>query len=238
MSETLNTDEIMELAARVGQRVAREYPGIEADDITSAALLHFYDSLERHNSTEEAYLYKVMYGAGLDFASKERKYFQTKTSKFIYRPIDVKGLLESYFDPAKWTAPSVEDDLMEDGISEGTRGASLMDLKSALEGLKLSHKDVLIQVFHDGDEPRNRMALTRAIDALTARMNGKVSQDTAEHEGPGSRKVLSSTVGQHIASSHLDDDGYNTRDAVADYQNLRIKSPSQPPGTFYNWGGK
>lgn len=226
--------EIFHLARKAAYKVAKEYPGIEANDLTSAALTEFYSVKDKLNSDAEGYVFKVLYRAAVRYAAKERHSYLLNTATYLYRPQDVRKLLEDFFTSVKHDVPTNKDDLHLDELTI-TTSAEMVDLGRGLKGLKESHLGVIVSVFFYDEEPSNRMKVTRAIDALTKRMNGLRMKADHEHEGPGKRKVIS-----NLEAYRRSPDDWNTRphnrDAVEELQLLRASERFDPPGIYFDWG--
>jgi hypothetical protein len=237
MFPNLTTDEVMELAAKVGKRVAREYPGIEADDIASEALRQLVDKAESLNCDDEPYIYKVLYNDGVRYAAKERYDYMISTSKYVYQPKEVRALLEeAYWVPSMWDVPSAKDDWMTATVSGATVGVSLIDIQEAWKNLKPDHADTLLRKFRDDLEVADRKSVTRAVDALTRFMNYRANRPT-DHEGPGAREAMSNAAAQFVTASEGGHEAASfNADSLDRVQGLRVKEPSAPAGTYYDWG--
>lgn len=237
MFPNLTTNEVVAIANKVGRRVAGEYPGIDADDIASAALLELARKAASLKSGDEAYVYKVIYNDAIRYAAKKRYDEMLATATFIYRPKEVRALLsEAYFDPTMWDVPTAKDDYLLATISQETIGISLIDLQEAWGRLKAAYRDVLIRRFREEDKSVPAMQVTRAIEALTRYMNSKSNRVYTDHGGPGGRQAMSNSRAQYVTSS---DAGHEQetfrRDAVSELHSIRSNEPAEPAGTFYDW---
>ena len=187
---------VVGLANLVGARVAREYPGITAEDITQEAITALYEKSDRLTNFEQDYLYTVMYEAGNTYAARERYDYLVNTASYLYTPKEVKAVLEeAYFDPSFWEVPTHKDDYLAAGISGQTDVVCLSDMQNGFDRLSGHHTDTLVRKYRDGGEV-HRETLARAVDALTRAMNVHVNR-TEDTEGPGVRKALSNAQAQH-----------------------------------------
>lgn len=217
--------EIFELAHKAAYKVGREYPGISVEDLQGAALEEFYKVEHKLNSDAEGYVFKVLYRAATRYAAKERHSFLLNTATYLYRPQDVRKLLEDFFTSVRHDVPTNKEDLHLDELTI-TTSAEMVDLGRGLKGLKENHLGVIVNVFFYDEEPANRMQVTRAVDALTKRMNGLRQKAEREYEGPGSRPDFEETYYPE----------HYVRDAVDELQLLRASERFAPPGSYFDWG--
>src|SRR5689334_22674890 len=111
MFPSTTTDEVLEIAATVGRRTAREIPGLEAEDITAEAVTRLVAKADKLGDPEPGYIYRVLERDAHQYASKERYDYLIGTSEYLYRPREVTALLkEAYWDPTMWDVPSAKDD--------------------------------------------------------------------------------------------------------------------------------
>ncbi|RJQ79941.1 hypothetical protein D5S17_09210 [Pseudonocardiaceae bacterium YIM PH 21723] len=91
-------------------------------------------------------------------------------------------------------------DLLEEGalLDEACMDSAYIDLRFAFADLSLTHVRMLEHRYLRELPVTDTKALTRAIDALTERMNRHHRRRRAEHEGPGSRRVISNAHAQAI----------------------------------------
>lgn len=237
MFPNLTTDDVMELARKVGVRVARDFPGTEADDITAAALTELAAKAKSLRTDDPGYIYKVLEGDAIQYATKERYDYMLLTAQYIYTPREVRALLtEAFFDPTMWDTPSAKDDRLSAAVSGRTIVASLLDIKDALAKVPARHREAILTYFRDGEQTANRMQVTRAVDSLTRFMNRALNLPIKDGEGPGTRRAMSNAEGQAAATNDMErsSDPFR-RDAVNNYQSIREYEPSAPAGTHFNW---
>lgn len=237
MFEHVTAEEVVQMANRAGRRVAREYPGIEAEDIAEEALTRLYERAERLRSATADHLYSVLEGEGVKYAAKERYDFILYSSQYVYTPKEVRAILEhAYYDPTARDVPTEKDDWLSADIGKGTVGVSLMDIDVAMDRIKPRERKLLKRRFYLGEEITDTKAVTRAVDSLTRVVNRLVYQKGFSDDGPGSRRAMSNGKSQYVtrAESGME---MNPRevDAVRQLQKERLQERSDPPGTWFNW---
>lgn len=236
MFDKLTTDEVMEMAHRVGRKVSRDNPAMDAEDIASEALVRLADRAEAIRDAEPGYVYTVMLREAELYATKQRYDYMLSKAAYVYTPREVRALLaEAFFDQAAWDCPSQKDDYLSASISKGTIVVSLIDLKTASELLTASQREVLLRRYAEGDEETPAKPVSRAIAALTRHMNRTVSPTSVERDGPGTRRVMGNVAAQNVTSYESEQRTTHRRDALADLQFVRRGAPSDPPGTHFNW---
>ncbi|QFG25468.1 sigma-70 family RNA polymerase sigma factor [Actinomadura sp. WMMB 499] len=237
MFDNVATDELVQMAKRAGYRVAREYPGIEAEDIAYEALTRLYERAERLKAATADYLYRVLEGEGVKYAAKERYDYILFSSQYVYTPREVRAVLEHvYYDPTARDVPTQKDDWLSAEIGKGTVGISLVDVDVAMEKIKPEYRKVLERRFLHGDTVTDTKAVTRAVDSLTQVVNRLVYRKGLSDDGPGSRTAMSNAKAQYVtrAESGHETNAYEP-DAVRKLQTERSQERSDPPGTHFNW---
>ncbi|MEU9871129.1 hypothetical protein AB0C87_25195 [Actinomadura sp. NPDC048021] len=224
------------MAAQAGRKIAREYPGIEAEDIAFEALTRLYESAERLRGATKDYLYGVLESEGLKYAAKERYDYILFSSQYVYTPREIKAILEhAYYDPTARDVPTRKDDWLSAEIGPGTVGISLVDIDIAMEKIKPSYRSILERRFLHGEDV-HRETVARAVESLTQVVNRLVNRKGFSNDGPGSRTALSNGKAQYVTRS---ESGMETNphevDAVRQLQKERLQERSDPPGTHFNW---
>lgn len=185
------------IASQVGDRVAREFPGIESEDVAQEVIARIFENHNFPEAFDPDYLYMAMYKEGKAYALKERYDYILSTSQYLYRPDEVRALLEEvYFQPSSQDVPTAKDDRVSADISSGTVFASLLDIQEAWKKIPRNHSDILLRKYADGEAIEDTKAVTRAIDALTRAMNIHINRSGDEHVGPGSRRAMSNAESQ------------------------------------------
>lgn len=188
---------------RQAKRFARDWPGIEADDIQQEMALCIVERFE--NIKDHPDLRNLALGlaskAATAYCSGERYFYQASSAEWIYTPKEVREVLaEHYFNSLSWhDAPKKRDPdqrLLGDGIS-----IALMDVQNAMEALPERDQALICATFDAGQPVRgsDKMRLSRAIDKMAKFLNRGISErfDHSDHDGPGSRESLTNTQARH-----------------------------------------
>lgn len=187
---------IHDLAQRVGRNMARKWPGIEAEDMAQEALTALLEHSELLADFPDniALLTSFMGRAAGKYASRERYDFTLRTSQYLYTPAEVRGLLtHAYWDVSlrETTVPTGPDDRTSLVVWENICIA-LWDLDAAFGTLPAMDQARLITRFRDEAEYSSsaaRVAVDRAIDKLTQRVNERINRSPEAHSGTGSRII-------------------------------------------------
>lgn len=185
---------VHDLAQRVGRNMARKWPGIEAEDMAQEALTGLLEHPELLEDFPDniALMTSFMGRVAGKYASRERYDYTLRTSHYLYTPAEVRGLLtHAYWDVSlrETTVPTGPDDRTSLLVWENVCIA-LWDLDAALETLPGMDQERLTRRFRDEMEyssSAERVAVDRAIDKLTQRVNERINRSPQEHVGPGSR---------------------------------------------------
>lgn len=204
----------------MARRLASQWPGVDAEDIQQEMALKVAENLPGINEraqgyrVEEGETRKLALGLaqkrGLEYCSGERSEYQRNSAQWIYTPTEVRALLPNLWDGLAWEdapkRPSRGKEYLEaDGIS-----ILLMDMKTAYEALPEQHQATILSTFRNGDTPglssTERMRVTRAVDAMTELLNREVFiRADGDHEGPGSRRVLTNATARFLTTNDLED---------------------------------
>ena len=189
MTDTLAVDwpALNEMAQNVGRNVARQWPGVDAQDCAQEALTRLLESptfLDRHLDNTEL-LKSFMRRVATKYASGERYEYTLRTAQYLYTPREVRGLLEH----AYW-----DDSIRETSVPAGPETKTQMlvwenvclavwDLDAAMERLSPDDYWRLERRFKQGEEfPTDaaRKAVDRAVDKLTMHLNERVNRADRE----------------------------------------------------------
>ncbi|MEU5878207.1 hypothetical protein [Spirillospora sp. NPDC047279] len=233
----ISDEKLIELANRVGRDVARQYPGLEAEDLASEALTRFQEKLPRmSDDVGVSYVYRVLERDAARYAAAVRYDYVISTSQYVYTPREVRALLkELYFDPAAWDVPTGKDDWLSAEISGRAIGISLMDLRVGMDRIKPEYRSILERRFFHEDDSMHRKDVTRAVDALTRVVNRIAAKTGKAADGLGTRDVMTNSKAMFLAEKNLEGGGHE-EDALTSLQKVRKKEKWDPPGTHFNWG--
>jgi DNA-directed RNA polymerase specialized sigma24 family protein len=183
------------IAESVAQRVADEYPGIDAEDIRQEILLHVIEKKTTYESTDypDGQLRKNFRNVAVSYAGRERYAFIYHSAEYVYTSSEVRQLFErAFFQPEMWeTAPT-----MDDGVSVASGGVvvALWDLDRAYSALSVLDAAVIAKRYEQGDalSSAETMRLSRAIDKITRSLNNGVvkrQNEAKSYSGPGLRRI-------------------------------------------------
>jgi DNA-directed RNA polymerase specialized sigma24 family protein len=183
------------IAESVAQRVAEEYPGIDAEDIRQEILLHVTEKRSTYESTDypDGQLRKNFRNVAISYAGRERYAFIYHSAEYVYTSSEVRQLFErAFFQPEMWeTAPT-----MDDGVSVASGGVvvALWDLDRAYSALPVLDAAVIAKRYEQGDalSSAETMRLSRAIDKITRSLNNGVvkrQNEAKSYSGPGLRRI-------------------------------------------------
>ena len=174
-------DAIIREAPSVARRVAYEYPGIEASDIEQEIFLHCAENLASlQRTTKNVYgLRKVMHSAAVKYASSERLSYVYYSAQWVYTPKEIRVLFEAFFMPEYWEKVPQKDDGAN--INHKNVLCSLFDLDAAYSALSTEDQFTIASRYENGVKPdttADKMRLSRAIDKVTNRLNGRMAAKT------------------------------------------------------------
>jgi hypothetical protein len=191
---------IMDHARQAAGKVARNYPGIDSEDIEQSIYTKFLEketSLARANYGAGA-LYNLFVKWGTEYANDERVSSMHFSSQYHYTAKEIRTLCgEALFDREAFMR-RVDNRDEEFALDPEEIIARALDLQAAFEYLPDAHKAVLHKRFVL-NEPLNgteRKEMTRAIDRLAITVNISRSKRRTDHDGPGSRKVINNAAAQ------------------------------------------
>ena len=198
MFENLSTEAVVLMAEKVGNRIARRYPGIDPEDITAEALTELYRTKDQIRSPTQQNVYKILERWAIRYAATERYEYVVNTSQYIYTPHEVRALLKhAYFMEEMWDVPRAEDDSLCAEIEGDVVVVSLLDIEEALRRATPAAKETINRAFSAGEQVP-RKTLDRAIDQITRHLNKHVNRSSFGHEGPGARRALTNANAQYI----------------------------------------
>jgi hypothetical protein len=224
------------MAESVGRSVARDYPGVDAEDISAEALTKLMDNRPKADDPSAGYVKRILQRYGATYAATQRYQRIVETSQYIYTPNEIKALLEHcYYDPAAWDVPTGKDDWLSAEIDGRSIGISLMDITVGMEKIKAEYRSALEKKFYLGEDVHHQR-VTRALDSLTRAINRIVAKTGKGDGGPGSRNAMSNSKARYVTRSEA---GHETNpyeeDASWKLHKLKKNAWSDPPGTHFDW---
>ena len=207
--------DFLNLARSVARGFARDWPGIDQDDLNGELSLKlvekrsfFEKTTGNLNGTVGAYLRKY----AMEYCAKERYRAVYGTPHYLYGSEEVSALLESYYLPRDaWadagTTVQYGREKAKDGQSTVT---ALVDLDRAYQGLTDTQRDTLRADWEYGpQEAANRAgkslatwsrAHSRAVVRLRDLMNNDRLTAIDAHNGPGARKPMSNEAARSLTN--------------------------------------
>lgn len=186
----LNYDQWFDYSERVAMSFARSYPGTDKADIKSEIDLMLVEKKEIFLAQDnvDSYIKVSMKHCATAFCKRERSAQMFFTDDYLYRPDDVRDLLQEHYEQTE-KAWIPEDARTENGNDDVVM---LVDIAQAVESLPHNYKVILFRkyVLDDVEEPKDRQTLSRAVRKVTEVLNTKRKHDMQNHEGPGARKVI------------------------------------------------
>jgi DNA-directed RNA polymerase specialized sigma24 family protein len=183
------------LAESVAQRVAEEYPGIEADDIRQEILLHVAEKKSTYEATDypDGQLRKNFRNVAISYAGRERYAYIYHSAEYVYTSSEVRQLFDrAFFQPEMWeTAPTKDDGV---SIASGGVVVALWDLDRAYSALPVLDAQVIAKRYEQGEplSSAETMRLSRAVDKITRSLNNGVikrQNEAKSYSGPGLRRI-------------------------------------------------
>ncbi|MFE0648525.1 hypothetical protein ACFVZH_08065 [Streptomyces sp. NPDC059534] len=183
------------IAESVARKVANEYPGIDAEDLSQEILLHVVEKEGSYVTADypDGQLRKNFRQVAVSYAGRERYKFLYHSAQYVYTSPEVRALFEkAFFRPELWENPPTKDD--GNSVTAGGVIVALWDLDRAYGALPILDAQVIAKRY-DREEPLSSaetMRLSRAVDKVVRVLNnGVVKRDAqaANHAGPGLRRV-------------------------------------------------
>lgn len=190
----LEFEELTELADKVAKSKAREYPGIEAEDIRQEILVRVLESPDSLTGFGGGALRRTFEAVATRYCATERYRYTFHSGQYVYTPDEVRALFEeAFYDPGAWEHPPVKESY-ELSITSGGVVVALWDLREAFGALKPAEKEVIEARYRNGFTltETERKRCNRAIDSATRILNRRITEkSTAPHNGPGARRAIS-----------------------------------------------
>ncbi|MFI8237626.1 hypothetical protein ACIF83_10295 [Streptomyces sp. NPDC085866] len=191
----LDWPKIHKIAESVAQRVAAEYPGIEAEDIRQEVLLYVLENRSTYENADypEGQLRKNFRKRAVRYAGRERYAYIYHSAEYVYTASEVRSLFENaFFQPEMWEKAPTKDDGIS--VTSGGTVVALWDLDRAYSALALADAEVIAKRYEMGETltPAEAMRLSRAVDKVTRFLNNGVvkrQEEAKAHEGPGPRRI-------------------------------------------------
>lgn len=199
MFDEVTLQELMSMAEDAARLAARNYTGIEAEDIQSSIMeivCRQPDRIERHIE-HKGWLWSVFYSEAILYCNKQVRSFMHYSGEYFYTPQEVRDLLKVAYDG------SVQLDEMIQ-ITEAT--ISMMDLNRAFNKLNFYERDLVARKYQGTTklDPSERRAFYRATEKLAGILNRSIEEASRERvgfEGPGGRQAVSNARSQNMTEA-------------------------------------
>lgn len=183
---------VIETAESVGNRVAAEWPFIDAEDIRQELLAEACASPDTYNNMRADQLAATFRRRAVAYCARERADYITRSARYLYTPAEVRVLLDIWAESedATYAMPPTRDGYLA-APDAGNIMVSLWDLDRAIEALPDTWRQIVIAKL-DGaqlDKTQYR-AYCRAVERMTDVLNRAVNRTGNGHEGPGARRVI------------------------------------------------
>ncbi|MGW2478631.1 hypothetical protein ACWCWQ_02180 [Streptomyces sp. NPDC001571] len=215
-------DKLYTAATKAGGIVAKKFPGsVEADDLTQGVMERFIECenaarklLDSGDVGGDRTIFKALLIMANQVASAEVNRHRQFHGNFAYTTDHVRKLLASGL-----LIKADEGNMFEAQLNSLTTGRKSkkdfvtrvnvddkIDLERGFAQLTRGQREVIVRRYVDGDTLNNveRRDLTRAVEALTIRMNGSAALHKADHDGPGSRRAITNASARAITGNSYD----------------------------------
>lgn len=181
-----------DLVAKISASVARDFPGVDQDDISQHLYLTILTNRKNFKSPDNAGVTGALWRIAKDHATQLRAEALHLSAQYAYRPSDVRKILENTFDRAEWFDTEVPEDArsLKDSADE-------LDLQSDIKwGWSQLHITEMQLVFRryalkEDLGEADRRKLNRAIEKLVDVVN--------TYPRPGHpRRAMTNARAQHI----------------------------------------
>lgn len=187
--DEVTLQELMSMADDAARLAARNYQGIDAEDVKSAIMeivCRRPDRIERHIE-HKGWLWSVFYAEGVKYCNEQVRAFEHYSGEYFYTPAEVRDLLKVAY----------EGDVNLDEMVQITEATiSGWDLYIAFNRLKYNEKDLIVRKYQRKEklDASDRRAFYRATERLASVLNRGIddgNRSRVGHEGPGGRQAMS-----------------------------------------------
>jgi hypothetical protein len=182
--------------------VARDYPGVDSDDLYQSLCLWVLENEKWLKVDEEAGCKYIIYRAAHILARQERTESLHNCAQYDYRPADVRKILETAFDEPENRLQAFVPEDASSWKKTGMDGIEVtLDIRAAVDELGVIEADSIVSRYRDGIVPEadssERKRLDRAVHKLTDLVNSysaKRAEVMAVRGHPGSRRAMSNAA--------------------------------------------
>lgn len=199
--------DVVERTARI---VTRDFPGLELEDVTQEL---YVTVLENQLNEPDERSRLILKRSAKAYCAKQYAEHQILSPQINYRSSDVKQILERLFYYSSWlqkeTQYSEDEDEAIQVYSEPAYDlddvmTEYSDVRAAFEYIPQHYQRVIFTRYALGEHPGSeaeRKRLNRAVDRLCDTLNRWNPPWKRDHQGPGSRKLISNAHARYILAT-------------------------------------
>lgn len=194
--EEITLHELMSMAEDAARLAARQYVGIEWEDIQSAIMEIVCSKphrFERHLE-HKGWLWSVFYAEAIAYCNVQVRSYMHYSGEYFYTPAEVRELLQRAYD---------SDVDLNEVIHITEAAISVWDLARAFDQLAFREKDLIVRKLQLKERlsATDRKGYYRATEKLADILNRGIadaSRARMGHEGPGGRKVVTNAQAMRL----------------------------------------
>jgi len=185
---------------RTAAFVSGDFPDVEREDLTQHLFMKLLENQQYLKSPEERGATTMLLWWAKAYAKSVRTEHLQLSPQYSYRTSDIRDILHVVFQQQDWESVEVPDDARSE-----FRDVFLeinIDVKRAFEKLGEKQKLVIFEKYAmsiDPVDPAGRKRLSRAIEALTDRVN--FYQHAIDDEFIGKRRVMSNAKARYVTKN-------------------------------------
>lgn len=192
MKELSTLEAFDDVVAKIAQGISRDYPGIEAEDVSQHLYLTILQNRKQFKNPDAAGVTGALWSIGKQYAIQLRAEHLHLSPQYAYRPEDVRKILEHTFDRHEWYDTAVPEDAKSLKASADELDLQ-SDIKWAWSQLHLEEMRVVFRRYALKEElgDSDRRKFNRSIEKIVDMVN--------TYPRPGHpRRAMSNTRAQHI----------------------------------------
>lgn len=179
---------------------------VEEEDLLQEAWVFCWEKEKFffENNCRNVYIRTSIKNVMMNYALKMRDQALRDTDTFFYATDEIRELLPTYFEGiASWTTSPVPPG--SETMTKNDNVEIFVDMSRAWDRLTEKHQDILARRYAESEEfsePKDRKALSRAVNKLVDYLNQNRDIDTKSYEGPGTRKTMTNAAGLSAVRQH------------------------------------
>lgn len=185
------TDEFREKVKKAATSVVKKFKQLDPADVEQDLWVRLFENPEYlHKMLESEDPHNALVRIAKQVASKEMSTSEYFSGQYNYTPSEVRLILGRCL-------------IQDPSLANITQYVDLHEGMRLLEGINKNQHKVIIDKWIHGIEPKYSARTTEALDRLTQLMNQVNRANRYNHDGPGSRKVLSNAQSQAKTGNNL-----------------------------------